>query len=365
MRVAKGVVESLRSPVGRGMLEFFTESVWQTGFARSIGMFDGMLVTSVGQQGSSLEAVYTVPENICLPRETSGGGGGGGGGKSFLSCGATTAIFDEVSTLAMVIADKTYRPGVSISLSCQMFHPVGPGERVTFKSRGLKMGARLGYGEASMYREDGKLAATGRHVKYLPMGRAWDLTATPLLFPVATKWMNRQHERWLKDPERTKGIPTGEHLVDMFKLEDFERYEGGKAGEEYFGDANLAQGQEEDEEEIRSAEAEVLITRRQCNYIPGTMHGGAIAVAAEEIARRCPPAPLPVEDASIPGNPLIQYMEVHYMSPIKRRAGLAAVSAAADTGINVTRVGLSEAGGTEGGVLCAEAVLLWGQNEGV
>lgn len=55
-----------------------------------------MLVTSVGQQGSSLEAVYTVPENICLPRETSGGGGGGGGGKSFLSCGATTAIFDEV-----------------------------------------------------------------------------------------------------------------------------------------------------------------------------------------------------------------------------------------------------------------------------
>lgn len=151
----------------------------------------------------------------------------------------------------------------------------------------------------------------------------------------------------------------------MFKLEDFELYEGGKASEEYFGDANLAQGQEEDEGEIRSAEAEVLITRRLCNYIPGTMHGGAIAVAAEEIARRCPPAPLPVEDASIPGNPLIQYMEVHYMSPIKRRAGLAAVSAAADTGIDVTRVGLSEAGGTEGGVLCAEAVLLWGPNEGV
>lgn len=52
-----------------------------------------MLVTSVGQQGSSLEAVYTVPENICLSRETSGGGDGG---KAFLSCGATTAIFDEV-----------------------------------------------------------------------------------------------------------------------------------------------------------------------------------------------------------------------------------------------------------------------------
>lgn len=38
-------------------------------------------------------------------------------------------ILWQVSTLAMVIADKTYRPGVSISLSCHMFHPVAPGER--------------------------------------------------------------------------------------------------------------------------------------------------------------------------------------------------------------------------------------------
>lgn len=29
MGVAKGVAEGLRSPVARGMFEFFTESVWQ------------------------------------------------------------------------------------------------------------------------------------------------------------------------------------------------------------------------------------------------------------------------------------------------------------------------------------------------
>ena len=33
MSVAKGVSESLRSPVGRGMLGFFTESVWQVNAA--------------------------------------------------------------------------------------------------------------------------------------------------------------------------------------------------------------------------------------------------------------------------------------------------------------------------------------------
>lgn len=65
------------------------------GFARSIGCYDGMLVTSVGQQGSSLEAVYTVPENVCMTGGTSGGGGDSDGG-AVLSCGVTTALFDEV-----------------------------------------------------------------------------------------------------------------------------------------------------------------------------------------------------------------------------------------------------------------------------
>lgn len=49
------------------------------------------------------------------------------------------------------------------------------------------------------------------------------------------------------------------------------------------------------------------------------------------------------------------------MSAIKRRAGLAAVSTSTEgAGREVTRVGLSEAGGAGGGALCAEAVLLWG-----
>lgn len=63
----------------------------QIGFARSLGVYDGMLVTSLGQQGSMLEAQYTIPENICIAGGTVGGGGG-----AFLPCGVTTALFDEV-----------------------------------------------------------------------------------------------------------------------------------------------------------------------------------------------------------------------------------------------------------------------------
>lgn len=63
---------------------------WQVGFARSLGIYDGMLVTSLGQQGSSLEAVFTVPKNICT-RETAGDGA-----DVYLPCGVTNALFDEV-----------------------------------------------------------------------------------------------------------------------------------------------------------------------------------------------------------------------------------------------------------------------------
>lgn len=160
----------------------------------------------------------------------------------------------------------------------------------------------------------------------------------------------------------------------MFKLENFESF-GVEGDPAYFGSAPAAAAVESsgstaeeqpprgDEGDFRSAEAECLVTRRMCNYMPGTMHGGAIAVAAEEIARRCPPSPWPMGAVPTLGNHRVEYMEVHYMSPIKRRAGLAAMSAATGTGRKVTTVGLSEAGGTQGGVLSAEAMLLWGHEE--
>lgn len=68
------------------------------GFARSLGLYDGMVVTSLGQQGSMLEAVYTIPDNICITGGTIGGGGG-----AFLPCGVTTALFDEVGAAAYLL----------------------------------------------------------------------------------------------------------------------------------------------------------------------------------------------------------------------------------------------------------------------
>ena len=66
-----------------------------------------------------------------------------------------------------------------------------------------------------MYREDGKLAAKGRHVKYLPMGRMWDLSMQPFLFPLVRKLSHLQHDHMLKDLERTK--VSGRGSMDTFE----------------------------------------------------------------------------------------------------------------------------------------------------
>lgn len=55
-----------------------------------------------------------------------------------------------------------------------------------------------------MYREDGSLAARGRHVKYLPMGPGWDLCAKSWLFPLAQRFNSRRHAKRLTDPEAAR-----------------------------------------------------------------------------------------------------------------------------------------------------------------
>lgn len=122
--------------------------------------------------------------------------------------------------------------------------------------------------------------------------------------------------------------------------------------------------QQRESDFMRVAEGEVEITQRHLNYMPGSLHGGAIAISAEEIARRCPPWWSEDVSAEPFRNPRVRYMEVHYMSPIKKRVGLAAVSSGTSSQVTenkVTRVAISEVGGSKRGTLCAEALLLWGE----
>ncbi|CAM9464806.1 unnamed protein product, partial [Choristocarpus tenellus] len=96
-----------------------------------------------------------------------------------------------------------------------------------------------------------------------------------------------------------------------------------------------------------SASAELGLTKRHCNYMPGTMHGGAVAVASEIIGGYSRQSAL---DMDATGSiPRVRFMEVHYMAPVKRRALLKAdYIPRGNEGGDTTTVMLTEANATEG-----------------
>lgn len=63
-RIAKGVSESLRSPVGRGMLDFFCDSVWQVKCGVIKFKRPGLQLW-VGPDGGRLYVVSTREADLC------------------------------------------------------------------------------------------------------------------------------------------------------------------------------------------------------------------------------------------------------------------------------------------------------------
>ena len=87
------------------------------------------------------------------------------------------AVLDETSSFASIACDKHLRPGVSVHLTATSVRPTGPtaGETLTFRSRVVRLGRKLGWIDCDVHGEDGALVAKGRHTKYLDMGAAWNL----------------------------------------------------------------------------------------------------------------------------------------------------------------------------------------------
>lgn len=83
--------------------------------------------------------------------------------------GMICTIVDSVSTYA-IATTKDNKFGVSVDLNVSFLSAAFPGEKVTIKSEVLRTGQNLAYADVNIYKEDGKLVATGRHTKYLNIG---------------------------------------------------------------------------------------------------------------------------------------------------------------------------------------------------
>ena len=173
--------------------------------------------------------------------------------------------------MAFIIEDTNKRPGVSIHLETQVFRqskeinisPVADSDQnkgidVLVATKVRKIGKSVGFCDITMHSADGHtLLAKGSHVKFLPMGIVWDWLFSPTLLPFFMYILN-------SIPLYLKAM-----IAPNFKHQGLPKMEK----KSIFEELNI------------SKEGTFKVNPMLCNPV-GALHGGALAVACEEIITR-------------------------------------------------------------------------------
>ena len=101
--------------------------MWRLGYANTLGASKAIDIK--GYSGQHLVSTYTVSDKLCIGKL-----------KPYLPIGVMLGIFDEYSTVDAMMRDRTHRPGVSVTLSCEMFRKIGPGQQLKLVSKANKIG---------------------------------------------------------------------------------------------------------------------------------------------------------------------------------------------------------------------------------
>lgn len=145
-------------------------------FSHQLQIKHGQIGSYTSFDDNQLVFEYEVPERVCTGMTSMG---------TTLPLTSLLAIVDETTTWASIGLDPRRRPGVSVCLSAQMIRRqhVAPGETLFFRSQLLKLGKTIGFLECEVASATGVIASC-THIKYLEMGRAWDLMMGSPLFPL-------------------------------------------------------------------------------------------------------------------------------------------------------------------------------------
>lgn len=105
------------------------------------------------------------------------------------------AIFEDVTTWAIVAEDRDRRPGVSTSMYIERGSMgredefIKPGNTVDIIARVSKIGKVFGFAEADAVDvKTGKIICSGRHIKYLPSASFIQDLALGPLFPLSKRF---------------------------------------------------------------------------------------------------------------------------------------------------------------------------------
>lgn len=205
---------------------------------------------------------YAVPASLCRASSHSSA--------PKLSTGAALALFDEFSTFCFMLKDNRCRSGVSIHLTTDMLGSVPADSTIRIVSRCTKVGKTIGFCDMEMLDASNSPVARGKHIKYLHQGAAWNLFAHPRVLPVMLDMLER----------------FGDKIFWKFGMKLF------------FGGANRTVTTEVSSSTLCSVANSLgieqispqhykLHAKPHMNNISGILHGGAVAIAAEEASIRC------------------------------------------------------------------------------
>jgi acyl-coenzyme A thioesterase PaaI-like protein len=180
--------------------------LWRAGFGHFLGL-EALADISLDME-LGLSAAWPYPTHWAPS---------GQGKKGPLNLAALAGLLDVLSTLDILHADGTHRPGVSVELSLRLTPSgkakrIAAGERLVIKCSTSKLGATLGFSELAVLDGSGGLGggevlAVGSHVKFLPpagfgIGPVWQTLMHPWVlpwfykrcFPLWRGWMDKSLE---------------------------------------------------------------------------------------------------------------------------------------------------------------------------
>jgi hypothetical protein len=112
---------------------------------QKFGQYLGILQQIIGEitrQDGIIQFGYVVPDHLCHNHPSKETGG------VYLDLGAILALTDEITTVVLMCEDKTHRPGVSVTLSGELFcHEIRPGQNILIEACATKIGSTLAFTE--------------------------------------------------------------------------------------------------------------------------------------------------------------------------------------------------------------------------
>lgn len=149
---------------------------------------------------------YKVPPSLCRIQQH----------KPVLSNAATMAIFDELSSDAMMVVDKGHRGGISVHLTTELIRPARLNEEVVVVTTIDKTGRTLGYLTMELRNTQGELLARGKHIKYMSMGWYYNTVCHPRMLPFSLKFYDLFMGRNFTT-EMDNIVTQPRHVPDLFE----------------------------------------------------------------------------------------------------------------------------------------------------